>query len=279
MIERFAALLVILILMSPCLSSAEDDAFPFRPPSVGDYVSDPSRVNFIFQNFSGPTIYPGNAGNLNFNIYNPYNRTMENITLLSEIYAYATLETYREVGENFPSPPKIGQSGALRYTTTIGDLQPGSRRSFVLTFSTSDHTPEGVYYVRFSIEFDYSNSTNNTPRHFIMKSMSFYSKEEWEYATRNATESDMPYYRHGINVTYLGVDAIIPFTSFSVKRGIPIWPIFLFVGGAGAFAILAYMYYLNDTYGKYPWLDEKTRQITGKYEKLRRSFYERARKR
>ncbi len=281
MIRRFAALVAVFILLFPGLAVAADD--PFGAPRVEDYVSDPSRTNFILQNFSGPTIYPGNAGNIDFKLYNPYNRTMENISLVSEVYAYATLETYKDVDERFPNPPKINQSKALRYTVSIEDLRPGSKRSFVLTMDTSDSTPEGVYYVRFSLEFDYSNSTNSTPRHFVMRSMSYYSKEQWDYATRKANESDIPYYRHGLNMTYLSqfypVDAIIPFTSFSVRRGVPIWPLFLFIGLAGGAAILAYMYYMNDNYGKYPWLDEKTRQITGKYEKFRRSLYERARKR
>ncbi len=279
MIKRLLSVLfAVSVLMFPTLSLvAADD--PFTVPTVEEYVCNPAKTNFLFQNFSGPTIYPGNSGNLQFRLYNPYNRTMENIILSSEIYAYATLETYSEVDEKFSNPPEIQQGNGLRYAEIIPELHPGSSISFTLTMKTSESTPEGVYYVRFSLEFDYSNSTNNTPRHFIMKSMSFFSKEEWEYATRIPNATDMPYYRHGLNVTYLGVDAIIPYTSFSVRRGIPLWPLFLFIGLAGGSAILAYMYYLNDNYGKFPWLDEKTRQIAGKYEKFRRTLYERARNR
>ncbi len=278
MIKRLLSVMfAVFILMFPTLAMAADD--PFGMPTVEEYVCNPAKTNFLLKNFSGPTIYPGNSGNLQFRLYNPYNRTMENIVLTSEIYAYATLETYREVDESFSNPPNIQQGNGLIYTDTIPELHPGSNVSFTLTMKTAESTPEGVYYVRFSLEFDYSNSTNNTPAHFVMKSMSFFSKEEWAYATRSPNATDMAYYRHGLNVTYLGVDAIIPYTSFSVRKGIPLWPLFLFIGLAGGSAILAYMYYLNDNYGKFPWLDEKTRQISGKYEKFRRALYERARNR
>ncbi len=278
---RIGALLMVFLLMFPMICSGADN--PFKPPTVEDYVTNPAKTNFLFQNFSGPTIYPGNMGNLNFRLYNPYNRSMENITLLSEIYAYATLETYREIDDRFPSPPRIVQGEGLRYTTHIEILEPDANISFTLTMKTSESTPEGVYYVRFCLEFDYSNSTNNTPRHFVMRSMSFFSKEEWDYATIKPTNRTIEYYRHGLNMTYLNqimpVDAIIPFTSFSVRRGVPLWPLFVFIGLAGGSAILAYMYYMNDNYGKYEWLDKKTRQIAGKYEEFRRRLYERARKR
>jgi len=218
MIRRLAAVLAAFILLFPGLAMAADN--PFGVPTVEDYVSDPSRTNFLFQNFSGPTIYPGNSGNLYFRIYNPYNRTMENISLVSEIYAYATLESYKKVDERFPSPPRIEQSKSLRYTATREDLDPASYWDFGLTIGTSESTPEGVYYVRFVLEFDYSNSTNNTVRHFVMRSMSYYSEEQWDYARRNATEGDKPYYRHGLNMTYLSqfypVDAIIPFHNHDV---------------------------------------------------------------
>ncbi len=265
------------ILILTMVPAAEADPFA---PTVEDYVSTPSFTNYLLKNFSGPTIYPGNAGNLNFLLYNPYSRNMDNITLTAEIYAYATLQEYRSVSEKFSAHPVFVQGSGLEYNVHISaPLYPHHQVPFNLTARTYDNTPEGVYYVRFSLEFDYSNSTNNTERHFVMKSMSFFSKEQWEYATRNPNATDMPYYRHGINVTYLGVDAIIPFTSFSVRRGVSLWPLFVLSGLAVTFAVLAYMYYMNDNYGKYPRLAEKTKQIAGKYEKFRRGLYERARKR
>ena len=51
-----------------------------------------------------------------------------------------------------------------------------------------------------------------------MKSKGFFSDEEWDYATKSPTNSDLPYYHHGLNTTYLGIDAIIPDTDFSVEE-------------------------------------------------------------
>ena len=279
--KGIGALFVILLLMLPSMAVGDD--IPFAPPTLEDYVTNPANTNFLFENFSAKTIYPGDMGNLNFKLNNPYNRSMENITLFAEIYAYATLETYKNIDDSFPSPPIIAQTNSLNYTTHVDELMPRHNISYSLTMKTRSSTPEGVYYVRFCLEFDYSNSTKNTPRHFVMRSMSFFSKEEWNYATIRPTNDTIQYYRHGINMTYLNqimpVDAIIPFTSFSVRSGIPLWPLFILVGLAGGSAILAYMYYMNDNYGKYEWLDKKTRQIAGKYEEFRRRLYERARKR
>jgi hypothetical protein len=281
--KSVGALLVIFILMLP--SMAVGDETPFSPPPLKDYVTDPSHTNFLFINFSGPTIYPGDMGNLNFKLNNPYNRSMENIVLYAEIYAYATLETYRYIDENFSNPPTIANGDGLKYNTSRPSLDPESSSWVNLSIDTNDETPEGVYYVRFCLQFDYPNSTNGSIKfeHFVMRSMSFFSKEDWDYATIKPTNETKQYYRHGVNMTYLNkimpVDAIIPFISFSVRRGIPKWPLFVFIGLIGVSATLAYMYYMNDNYGKYPWLDEKTRQIAGKYEEFRRRLYERARKR
>ncbi len=277
MLKKPLAALVLLVLMLSAIASGSGTS----GMSVTDYVCDPTYTNHIFSNFSNPIIYPGNTGNLRFRLNNPYNMTMHNISLTAEIYAFATLEEYRTIDETFNDAPIIEQSGSRLYNDRVSELLPSMNISYSLSMKTEKGTPQGVYYVRFILEFDYSNSTNNSASHFIMLSMSYYSKEQWKYAAQEPTDSDMPYYRHGINVTYLSlfhpVDAIIPFTSFSVHKGIPKWPMFVLEGAAAFFAVLSYMYYMNDNYGKYRWLDEKTKQMSGKYQKFRRRLYERAR--
>ena len=273
------AIIVFVMLLAPSLSLAGEST----AQTVEDYVCDPSNTNFLFLNISGDTIIPGESGSLFFRLNNPYNRSMENVQLTAEIYAWANLEhEYREIDGSFTDPPGIEQGNGRIYEDTLDSIPPGMNVTYSLTMNTRENTVDGTYYVRFTIEFDYSNSSTNSTSHFIMRSMSYYTKEQWEYARRNATESDLPYYRHGVNITYLSqfypVDAIILFTSFSVHRGVPKWPLAVFSGFAIFFAALAYMYYMNDNYGKYPWLDEKTKQMAGKYQKFRRGLYERARK-
>ncbi len=277
MLKRPIAVLMFVILMVPVFSTAAD----VFAPTVEDYVCNPRNTNFLFLNFSGDTIYPGNSGNLVFRLNNPYNRSMEDINLTAEIYAWADLEDYRDIDAKFPNPPTMKQGTGRIYSDHVEELLPSMNITYDLKINTKENTLEGTYYVRFTLEFDYSNSSKNSATHFIMRSMSYYTKEQWDYATRVPSESDLPYYRHGVNMTYLSrfypVDAIIPFTSFSVHRGIPKWPLFVLGGGAVFFAVLAYMYYMNDNYGKYKWLDEKTKQMSGKYQKFRRRLYERAR--
>ncbi|MCK4614651.1 MAG: hypothetical protein KAU14_07600, partial [Thermoplasmata archaeon] len=48
----------------------------------------------------------------------------------------------------------------------------------------------------------------------LMKSRGHFSKEQWEDATTNTTEGDPG----NINITKLGVDGIIPDTTFGVKK-------------------------------------------------------------
>ena len=83
-----------------------------------------------------------------------------------------------------------------------------------MKITVKKETPTGDYGIRFSLEF-YINGTSE--RHFIMKSKGFFSDEEWNYATKSPENSDLPYYHHGLNTTYLGIDAIIPDTDFSVE--------------------------------------------------------------
>ncbi len=279
-----AAAMVLLMLMVPSLTHGENTVSDASiAPTVEDYVCNPVNTNFLFINVSGETIYPGKSGDVFFRLNNPYVRSMENVSLTAEICAWATLDhQYSEIDSSFVDPPTIKQGNGQVYHDSVGSIRPGMNVSYTLTMDTKDNTPEGTYYVRFTLEFDYSNSSTNSTRHFIMRSMSYYTKEQWEYATRNATASDIPYYRHGVNVTYLSqfypVDAIILFTSFSVHKGVPKWPLLVFAGSSAFFAILAYMFYMNDNYGKYKWLDEKSKQVSGKYQKFRRRLYERARK-
>ena len=277
MLKKAVASLIIAVVLIPALSAGDD----FLPPTVEDYVCNPSNTNFLFLNLSGSTIYPGESGTFFFRLNNPYNRSMENIDLTAEIYAWADLENHRNIDASFPDPPVIEQGDGRTYHDHVDEILPGMNVSYSLLMKTFENTMDGVYYVRFTLEFDYSNSTSNPLQHFVMRSMSYYTKDQWDYATQEPDESDLPYYRHGVNITYLSqfypVDAIITFASFSVHRGVPKWPLFVFAGGAIFFAVLAYMYYMNDNYGKYQWLDEKTKQVSGKYQQFRRRLYERAR--
>ena len=80
---------------------------------------------------------------------------------------------------------------------------------------SDEETREGTYFVRFSMNFDY----NGTSR--IMQSRGHWNMEQWEAATSNVTDN----YPGNINLDTLGVDGIIPDSSFGVKKPIPKWPL------------------------------------------------------
>ena len=60
-----------------------------------------------------------------------------------------------------------------------------------------------------------------------------------------------------LNLDILDVDGIIPDTSFRIKDPIPIWPLYVFVGGAIFFVILAVVFYYMDEKGKFPGTKKK----------------------
>jgi hypothetical protein len=151
-----------------------------------------------------PQIKPGEEGKLEFNITNPCPLVMENVSLAAEIY-YRVTEGKSCGIDKVENPPKFENS-----TKTIIHwnkiLSNETNVTTLLIISTKD-TDQGTYFIRFQLEFNY----HDTP--YKMKSRGYFTDEEWENATSNASG-----YPGGVNLSMLGVDGIIPETSFSVKE-------------------------------------------------------------
>ena len=228
------------------------------PAAADENLSAPNRIPDL-ADFRTPQIVPGGSGGYQFTVRNRYNGTFDNASLTVEIYKWATLEEARDIEHVF-SPPRISEGAGQSYTAAISSLGPNQTYSLKIAISSSKSTPQGTYFVRHGIQFDYNGS------HLLMKSRGFFSNRLWDNATTNQNGSRAV---GGINLTMLGVDGILPDSSFSVKEPIPMWPLALLVGLTILFGALALVYYLMDEKG-HPLLKKRFYKSAGKLKQARR---------
>ena len=239
----FAA--VLLLLLPAAISAEEDLSAPNKIPDLSD--------------FHTPQIVPGASGSYGFSVRNRYNGTIEDASLTIEIYKWATLEDAKDVGK-ISDPPRISGGSRQSYTAPPFSLGPNQTASFKISIDTGKQTPQGTYFVKQMINFTYNGSS------LIMKSRGYFSNREWDNATTDVNGSRAV---GGINLTMLGVDGILPDSSFSVKEPIPLWPLALLIGLTVLFGVLALVFYLMEEKG-HPLLKKRFYQGAGKLEQARR---------
>jgi len=252
-------LLLSLILLLPYAAAADD------PTRV-------DRVNKLLSNFSTPQLAPGESGPFSFDVVNTNENIMTNVSLTMSIYMFATAEESKIVDDNW-STPLIRNNQEQTFTfppfDLNGTLEENNTERLSVTIDTSVHTTrggvfdQGTYFVRFRMEFDYDNGTG--PQRYLMASRGYFTNQMWKDATNDTNVADCdPADRKGdICLTYLGVDGIIPDSSFGVKEPMPMWPFYMFVVLAGFFLVLALMFHLEENPGTWPWMERKWRRFRG----------------
>jgi len=237
-------------------------------------VSDPGKANKILSDFSTPIIKPSEKGNLAMNLTNLYWGDFEDIVFVAEIYGFATLDYEKNIS-NVNNPPVFDSSGTTKSSFSLEVLPSNDSIRNEYTIKTSKNTPKGVYFLRFSIRFTYASTGNRS----VMRSKGYFTDSQWENATKRPTTSDEPYYSGSINITDLGVNGIIPDSSFTVKTPIPRWPQYALGGLSAFFGILAVMLYMQEEYNSFPWLEDILNEWSGKLKQLRRRLEYRLRNR
>lgn len=230
----------------------------------------PQYANNIFSDFVTPTVAPGDSLTFEFNLTNPYDdpvAAMHNSTLTVGVYRYATQEEVRDVDDDFEDPP-VFDNGSPETVIDLDVLDLGETERISLDITTRKSTPHGsyfmqsTYFVRLSLEFNFEgNDTTVT-----LKSKGFFTDEQWDGMVSFSPEESI------VNVTYmneLGVDGLIPDSSFGLKIPIPRWPLALLIVGCGGTAFLALYYFVLDNPGKHPSLEKRFYQLRGKLSKLR----------
>jgi len=239
----------------------------------------PKYTNSILGGFVTPTVSPGETVFFAFNMTNPYDEesaTMENAVLTIGIYMYATQETSKEVNSSFKNPPSINQQG-IEISQDPLDIAPGETVRIDLEIDTSKKTPHGsyfsqsTYFMRFKLTFNFTaNSTQ-----VLLQSRGFFSNEQWEHLISYSGNESI------VNTTYmhsLGVDGLLPDSSFGIKVPIPRWPLYLLIATICVVTFSATYYFVLDNPGRYPRLEQRFYYLRGKLSEFRSKLKDRRRK-
>jgi hypothetical protein len=236
------------------------------------------KVGGLVRITDSPELAPGDSGRFGFYFNSTYAESIENVTLKASIYRYDTIDTSIPVDNSswsYPFP-KIQESGSREWVWTSAAVAPGSSRLLnftILTAADSSEMPHGTifsqasYFVRFWLEFNGTVSGNVT--RFRMASRGFFTDDQWSRATNvtNTSPCTPPSCRGNLNLTILGVDGILPDSSFGVKEPIPRWPFYLLIALAGFFLVLGFLFWVEENPGTYPRVDawwKRTRSRLGR---------------
>lgn len=195
---------------------------PTGTGEIDPYVSQPRNVPDL-HNFTTPQIHAGESGVFSLNLTNRYLGEINNTTITIAIYMRADITGAQPIAEipasqrpaitegcwetlpdGGPICPAIDPDQNL--TLTPGTLAANETVNFRYNFTTTPTAPVGTYFVRSALEFRYNDSAR------VMKSRGHWTAEEWQ----NAVTDVPPGSPGNLNLTALGVDGIIPDSSFGV---------------------------------------------------------------
>jgi hypothetical protein len=249
------------------LAQNNDDDLPY-PQKLRLDISHPGDIP-NFNDFETPTIVPGKTGPLRFTITNRYDfeddNTLNDVTLIVNIYTYVTLETQKNMNDISNAPQIVGGNSAFQRTIDKwtaefhwAQILEDETVPVELKIKSFTNTPEGRYFVRMHLNFSFNGT------YFDMKSRGHFSNSMWDRASMNITVQGDPEYVPNatdpyhkleagrLNLEELDVDGVIPETSIRVLNPLPQWPLYLFIGLAAFFVVMAVVFYLMDEKGKFP---------------------------
>lgn len=196
---------------------------------------DTEYTNEIIINIESPTIERGDEDILYFTLQNPYPEGyhMENISLNVSIFRYVHLDEEKEI-EEIDDPPTFKNEKTYfalqEEDEKIEGLTSEESKDFKMEISTGEATDQGVYTIKFDIEFD------------------LYEQNEIKERTK--------------------LDEELPETTFAVEDQLPRWPQYLLGIFTGTFGLLAVMFYFQEKYNKFPKLEKAFDKFSRKFEKL-----------
>jgi len=242
---------------------------PFASAQVSDPGA-PGYANNMLGGFVTPTVAPGMEVQFSFNLSNPYDDPsawMINLTLTVGIYRYVTQDETRDVNGSFSHAPHFSGNGT-EVAVALNPIQPGLTIRINLSILTSTHTPHGsyfsqsTYFVRFGLSFSFPANSSVV----ALKSRGFFTDDQWNAMVSFEGGQSM------VNRTYmksLGVDGLLPDSSFGLKAPIPRWPLGVILGAAGLLSFMAVYYYTMENPGTFPRLEKRFYYLRGKLSQLR----------
>lgn len=229
----------------------------------------PQYTNSMFSDFVTPTVRPGDDFTFSFRLENTYDdqdAVMTNISLTMGIYMYATQEETDVVDDTFSYPPLIdGESTEKQVQVDPLNEDQGVQVSFLI--ETGKKTPHGsyfdqaTYFVRLQLAFQFEGNDTTV----LLQSRGYFTDDQWDTMVSFDENESL------VNTTYmhsLGVDGLIPDSSFGIKVPIPVWPLGILVAGCALSAFGVLYYFALDNPGKYPKLEKRFYQLRGELGKL-----------
>ena len=264
--KRILGIILTFVLLSQPLVSSETDNYVSHPGNIPD-----------FHNFVTPQLEPGESEDFALDIYNRYGYSLDNVTIMAEIYHRADIDESealdniksaerpyinKKCWKSLPEGDKnCGDNEGELVEYSIGTIETNTTIFLEFNIVTKENTKEGTYFVRFSMDFEYNGTARS------MQSRGHWNMELWEEATTNVTEGSPG----NINLEVLGVDGIIPDSSFGVKKPIPKWPLYALITLTIVFGGLFVIFYLEEE-GNYPELNKWLQKQRGKLNELRLRF-------
>ncbi len=220
-------------------------------------VSHPSLIPDIGIEVT-PQLEPGQQGWLEMNMTNRYPVPMTNMTLTLEIFEALNENEQRQISK-VGHPPEFTEAtvpddasstiNGLKVTISEDYIASNRTRPYSLRIKGHSDTYQATYVIRMELKFNYGVNG----RTVVMRSKGHFPDEAWDIATTG----DNPDETGNINLTALGVDGIIPDTSFGVRRPFPQWPRYLFLGlAAVALAGGVFLYQVEEK-GRFPAVKKK----------------------
>ncbi len=238
-------------------------------------------VNSLINVTSTPQLVPGDSGDFEFAFHSSYpsGMIMFNVSLNVSIYRYATVDSSSPVDASWTYPyPRIAQTNGRQWWWNASSVVPGSTTNLsftIVTSSDSNLMPYGSvfspasYFLRMWLSFD--GIVNGTLEHFRMASPGYFPKVQWDLA-QNATYTtpcNPPSCRGDLNLTLLGVEGILPDSSFGVQAPIPRWPFYALIAFAAFFTVLAFLFWVEENPGTYPRVEVWWARQRGRLARLR----------
>lgn len=269
--RAFALAIALLLLLVPSSTPARA-AVDFGAVGV---------VNKLINVTATPQLVPGQSGDFAFQFHSTYpaGMTMYNVSLNVSIYRYATVDGSAPVDASWTYPyPRIANGGGRDWRWNAPSVAPGNLTNLSFTIETSSDSnlmPFGSvfspasYFLRMWLEFD--GVVNGTIRTFRMASLGYFTKAQWALAQspNYTTPCNPPSCRGDLNLTVLGVDGILPDSSFGVQEPIPRWPFYLLIGLAAFFTVLAFLFWVEENPGTYPRVEAWWARQRGRLTRMR----------
>lgn len=226
----------------------------------------PKYANGILTDFVTPTVNPGETVDFSMNLTNTYGEDptaiMTDIRLTVGIYMYSTSEESRVVDDEFKNPPLLfGVS--IEEQIPVDRLDVDDTLRIIIPIYTEPNTPHGspflpsTYFMRFRLEFQFEGNTTTV----VLQSRGFFTDEQWDEMVSFEGEDPI------VNRTYMksiGVDGLIPDSSFGLKVPIPRWPLGIIIFGCIFASVMALYYYVVGNPGRLPWLEKRFYYLRGK---------------